>query len=295
MRQSRDSKRSEIHDRWTPTFSGFLIFLILIGAGIWIGLNVFAIRAALGELFEPIAGIVGVILVVLILPGFVVIKPNESIVLTFFGSYLGTVKATGFHWVIPFTSRQRVSRRVANFNTNSIKVNDSRGNPIEIGAVVVWRVHDAASAVLNVSDYRNFVEVQAETAVRALATRFPYDSDEGTESLRGSTDQISHELSAELQNRLEVAGVEVIEARLSHLAYAPEIASAMLRRQQAEAVVRARQIITENAVHIVEQAITQLEAGGVAPVSGPERARLVSNLLVALVSERDAQPVLDLG
>jgi regulator of protease activity HflC (stomatin/prohibitin superfamily) len=295
MRQSRDKQKGQIHDRWTPTLSGFLIFAALIAGGIWIYYNLELIRVQLGPLFERTAIGVGIAFAVLVLPGFVVIRPNESIVLTFFGSYLGTVKATGFHWVIPFTSRQRVSRRIVNFNTNTIKVNDSRGNPIEIGAVVVWRVSDAASAVLNVTDYRNFVEVQGETAVRTLAMRFPYDSDEGEESLRGSTDEIAHELSKELQDRLDVAGVEVIEARLSHLAYAPEIASALLRKQQAQAVVSARRIITENAVHIVDNALKQLEASGVLEVTGAERTRLVSNLLVTLVSETAAQPVLDLG
>lgn len=295
MKKIRDRQSRQIHDRWTPTLSGFLVVAALIAGGAWCALNLDFLRSEFGAVLEPAAIAVGVALLILVLPALVIIKPNEAIVLIFFGSYIGTVKSTGFHWVIPFTSRERVSRRVNNFNTKTIKVNDARGNPIEIGAVVVWRVHDAASAVLNVNDYRNFVEVQSETAVRTLATRFPYDSDEGAESLRGSTEQISEELSAELQERLEVAGVLVIEARLSHLAYAPEIASAMLRRQQAEAVVRARKIITENAVQIVDQALKALEASGSLAIGGPERARLVSNLLVTLVSETAAQPVLDLG
>ncbi|MFZ1990908.1 MAG: SPFH domain-containing protein, partial [Alphaproteobacteria bacterium] len=232
---------------------------------------------------------------VFVVPGFVVIRPNESLVLLFAGSYLGTVNSTGFYWIVPFTSRQRVSRRVNNFNTNTTKVNDKAGNPIEIAAVIVWRVKDSARAVLNVNDYRDFVSVQGETAVRSLASRFPYDSEEGAESLRGSPEQISSDLQNELAQRLEIAGVEVLEARLSHLAYAPEIAVAMLRKQQAEAVVRARRIITANAVDIVEQAIKALGEGGVVALNDEERVRLVNNLLVALVSERDTTPVLDLG
>lgn len=284
----------DIRDRWTPSISGFLILGIIIAAAVWGLVN---LQAAI-ELFHRWPALViagGVIFIVFILPGFVIIRPNESLVLLFAGSYLGTVNSTGFYWIIPFTSRQRVSRRVVNFNTNTTKVNDKSGNPIEIAAVIVWRVKDSARAVLNVNDYRDFVSVQGETAVRSLASRFPYDSEEGAESLRGSPEQISADLQNELAQRLEIAGVEVLEARLSHLAYAPEIAVAMLRKQQAEAVVRARRIITANAVDIVEQAIKSLEEGGIVALSADERSRLVNNLLVALVADTNAQPVLDLG
>ena len=284
----------DIRDRWTPSISGFLILGLIIASAIWALIN---LQSAI-ELYDrwPTLVIVGaIIFVIFMLPGFVVIRPNESLVLLFAGSYLGTVNSTGFYWIIPFTSRQRVSRRVINFNTNTTKVNDKSGNPIEIAAVVVWRVKDSARAVLNVNDYRDFVSVQSETAVRSLASRFPYDSEDGAESLRGSPDQISSDLQNELAQRLEIAGVEVLEARLSHLAYAPEIAVAMLRKQQAEAVVRARRIITANAVDIVEQAIKALSAGGIVSLNDEERVRLVNNLLVALVSERDTTPVLDLG
>jgi len=284
----------DIRDRWTPSISGFLILGIIIAAGIW-GLINLQVAIDLYFRWPTLAIAAGAIFIVFILPGFVIIRPNESLVLLFAGSYLGTVNSTGFYWIIPFTSRQRVSRRVVNFNTNTTKVNDKSGNPIEIAAVVVWRVKDSARAVLNVSDYRDFVAVQSETAVRSLASRFPYDSEEGAESLRGSPDQISSDLQNELAQRLEIAGVEVLEARLSHLAYAPEIAVAMLRKQQAEAVVRARRIITANAVDIVEQAIKSLGDGGVVALNDEERVRLVNNLLVALVSERDTTPVLDLG
>jgi len=284
----------DIRDRWTPSISGFLILGLIIAAAIW-GLIHFQAAIELFHRWPALVVAASVIFIVFILPGFAIIRPNESLVLLFAGSYLGTVNSTGFYWIIPFTSRQRVSRRVNNFNTNTTKVNDKAGNPIEIAAVIVWRVKDSARAVLNVNDYRDFVSVQGETAVRSLASRFPYDSEEGAESLRGSPEQISTDLQEELSQRLEVAGVEVLEARLSHLAYAPEIAVAMLRKQQAEAVVRARRIITANAVDIVEQSIKTLEEGGTVELDQAERARLVNNLLVALVSDRDAQPVLDLG
>jgi len=284
----------DIRDRWTPAISAYFIIALLIAGAVW-ALRNYATTMDLIVSHRSLAITASALFFVLVMPGFVIIRPNESLVLLFLGSYLGTVKATGFYWITPFTSRQRVSRRVVNFNTNTTKVNDKSGNPIEIAAVIVWRVADSARAVLNVDDYRDFVAVQGETAVRSLASRFPYDSDDGAESLRGSPEQISEDLRTELSQRLEVAGVEVIEARLSHLAYAPEIAVAMLRRQQAEAVVRARRIITANAVDIVEQSITTLEEGGVVSLDATERARLVNNLLVALVSDRDAQPVLDLG
>ena len=284
----------DIRDRWTPSISGFLILWIIIAAAIW-GLINFQAAIELYYRWPALLIAASVLFIVFILPGFVVIRPNESLVLLFAGSYLGTVNSTCFYWIIPFTSRQRVSRRVNNLNTNTTKVNDQAGNPIEIAAVIVWRVKDSARAVLNVNDDRDFVSVQGETAVRSLASRFPYDSEEGAECLRGSPVQISSDLQEELAQRLEIAGVEVLEARLSHLAYAPEIAVAMLRKQQAEAVVRARRIITANAVDIVEQSIKTLEAGGIVALDQAERARLVNNLLVALVSDRDAQPVLDLG
>ena len=284
----------DIRDRWTPSISGFLILGIIIAAAVW-GLLNFNAAIELYYRWPALVVAAAIIFIIFVLPGFVVIRPNESLVLLFAGSYLGTVSSTGFYWIIPFTSRQRVSRRVVNFNTNTTKVNDKSGNPIEIAAVVVWRVKDSARAVLNVGDYRDFVAVQSETAVRSLASRFPYDSEEGAESLRGSPDQISSDLQNELAQRLEIAGVEVLEARLSHLAYAPEIAVAMLRKQQAEAVVRARRIITANAVDIVEQAIKALSSGGIVSLNDEERVRLVNNLLVALVSERDTTPVLDLG
>ena len=244
-----------IQDRWTPAISGFLVIILLLVLAGWGFTQLSSVFDAVGEdglLFVLIP--IGIVFFIFILPGFVILPPNESMVLVFFGRYLGTVKSPGFHWIIPFTSRDRVSLRVVNLNTKTLKVNDARGNPIEIGAVIVWHVGDSAKAVLNVQDYHDFVSVQSETAVRALAVRYPYDSDEGEISLRANPDILADDLQKELQQRLEVAGITVMETRLSHLAYSPEIASAMLRRQQAEAVVRARRIITENAVDIVDRA-----------------------------------------
>ncbi|MGQ9880026.1 MAG: SPFH domain-containing protein [Armatimonadota bacterium] len=228
--------------------------------------------------------------------GFFVVQPNTARVVVFFGRYVGSVRESGFWWTNPFTQRPLVSLRIHNFNSEKLKVNDAQGNPIEIAAVVVWRVVDSAKALLEVENYREFVATQSETAIRALATRYPYDSHrEGEESLRGSPEEIAQELKREVQARLEVAGVEVIEARISHLAYAPEIAQAMLRRQQAEAIIAARQRIVEGAVGMVEMALQQLSDHRVVELDEERRAAMVNNLLVALVSEHEATPVINTG
>jgi regulator of protease activity HflC (stomatin/prohibitin superfamily) len=288
-----------IKESGTIAINGFFLIALLIVGSLYAALNIDRITAFLGPFdlddLSTIYIVIGVALFVLIVPSFVVNNPNEARVILFFGQYVGTLKRPGFYWVLPFTTREMVSRKVVSLSTKTLKVNDARGNPIEIGAVIVWFVKDSARAALNVDNYREFVAVQSETAVRALASRYPYDSDDGRDSLRGSPEKVSHDLQSELQERLEVAGIEVSEARLSHLAYAPEIASAMLRRQQAEAVVSARRIITENAVRMVEAALAQLESEGALKLDDNAKVRLVSNLLVALVSERDAQPVIDLN
>lgn len=228
--------------------------------------------------------------------GFLVVQPNTARVVVFFGRYVGSVRESGFWWTNPFTLRPLVSLRIHNFNSEKLKVNDALGNPIEIAAVIVWRVVDSAKALLEVENYREFVATQSETAIRALATRYPYDSHrEGEESLRGSPEEIAQELKREVQARLEVAGVEVIEARISHLAYAPEIAQAMLRRQQAEAIIAARQRIVEGAVGMVEMALQQLSNHRVVELDEERRAAMVNNLLVALVSEHEATPVINTG
>jgi regulator of protease activity HflC (stomatin/prohibitin superfamily) len=228
--------------------------------------------------------------------GFFIVQPNEAKVLTFFGKYAGSVRESGFHWTNPLVKKATLSLRVRNFATDTLKVNDALGNPIEIGAIVVWRVVDSAKALYGVQSYAEFVTVQSETALRVLASRFPYDSgDPAVESLRGSQDEVSKDLRVQLQERLATAGVEVDDARLSHLAYAPEIAQAMLRRQQAGAVIAARRLIVDGAVGMVKMALEDLEAQGVVKLDNERRAAMVNNLLVALVSESEAQPVINTG
>ena len=251
--------------------------------------------------------------------GFMAIAPNNSRVLLLFGDYIGSVKESGFFWVNPFFTKKKVSLRVRNFETGSqkqsdtkneagqvtqkggrsagkaSKVNDKDGNPIEISAVVVWKVVDTAEALFEVDDYEHYVEVQSESALRVLASRHPYDGEEGTLSLRGDTGEISEQLKEDIQERLGKAGVEVIEARISHLAYSPEIAAAMLQRQQAGAVVAARTQIVEGAVGMVEMALQQLERDNIVSLDDDAKSAMVSNLLVVLCSDRHTQPVVNTG
>jgi regulator of protease activity HflC (stomatin/prohibitin superfamily) len=228
--------------------------------------------------------------------GLTVVNPNEAKVVTLFGTYKGTIKQPGFWWVNPLSRRRRVSLRVRNFESSRLKVNDQDGNPIEIASVVVWKVVETAEAVFHVDSFENFVHVQSEAAVRALATSYPYDAHtEGQMSLRMSVQEIAHKLRDEVQERLTRAGVEVIEARISYLAYAPEIASAMLRRQQASAVIAARQKIVEGAVGMVQMALDQLSQKHVVDLDEERKASMVSNLLVVLCSDRDAQPIVNAG
>jgi len=265
-------------------------------------------------------GIFSVIVCVFGLTGLMAIAPNESRVLLLFGEYRGTVVDSGFFWVNPFFSKKKVSLRVRNFETGSqttpeekdaatgkilrkksrtvgrpSKVNDSDGNPIEISAVVVWKVLDTAEALFEVDDYEDFVAVQSEAALRNLATRYPYDSENHEVSLRGSTEEICDQLRSDIQERLSDAGVHVIEARISHLAYAPEIAAAMLQRQQAGAIIAARSRIVDGAVGMVEAALGQLQRDSVVELDESQRASLVSNLLVVLCSDRNTQPVIQTG
>ena len=233
---------------------------------------------------------------VVILCGLLLVKPNQSKVLTLFGKYHGTVRKPGFYWVHPFVEKKTVSLRVNNFNSEKLKVNDLRGNPIEIGTVVVWRVSNTAQAAFDVQDYESYVEVQTESALREIATKHPYDSGtEGQTSLRGDSAEINVELQQELTDRLAMAGIEVLEARLSHLAYAPEIAGAMLRRQQAEAIIDARARIVEGAVSMVEMALDHLEEGKVIQMNEGQKAQMVSNLMVVLCSESETNPVINAG
>jgi len=235
---------------------------------------------------------------VICLLGFFVVTPNHSKLLVLFGRYRGTVRDPGFYWTNPFTSKRSVSLRAMNVASEKIKVNDLLGNPIEIGAVIVWRVHDTAQAIFDVEDHERYVDVQVETAIRAIAKTHPYDdhqADANVISLRGDTSAVVEELKVELQDRLERAGIEVIEARISHLAYAPEIASAMLQRQQATAIIAARQLIVEGAVSIVESALHDLGKKNVVELDDERKATLVGNLLVVLCGQAAPQPVVNTG
>jgi len=228
--------------------------------------------------------------------GLFIVQPNESKVLVLFGKYIGTVRDSGFWWANPFAVKKHVSLRIRNFNREKIKVNDFHGNPIEIAAVVVWRVVDSARAIFDVQNYEEFVAIQSETAIRGLASEYAYDSSEdGKGSLRGNPQEIAESLQIQVQTRLEVAGVEIMESRISHLAYAPEIAQAMLRRQQAQAVVAARQKIVEGAVGMVDMALKALSEQNIVHLDEEKKATMVNNLMVALVSETQAQPVINTG
>ena len=242
------------------------------------------------------AGVVLALVAFVLLTSITVIQPNQAIVVMFFGKYLGTVRDSGFWFVTPFSTRKKVSLRVRNFNSAKLKVNDVEGNPIEIAAVVVFRVVDTAKATFDVDNYEQFVEIQSETALRHVASKYPYDDfTNGGYSLRGNTEEVAVELARELQSRLAVAGVEVLEARLTHLAYSTEIASAMLQRQQATAIISARQKIVEGAVGMVKMAIEQLEKEGGIQLDEERKAAMINNLMVAIVSDRSASPVINTG
>jgi len=237
-----------------------------------------------------------ILVFVLVISSLVIVTPGQSSVIQFFGRYVGTVQHSGFWWVLPLTVRRRISVRVRNFETGRLKVNDADGNPVEIAAIVVWQVADTAKATFAVESYLNFVSVQAESALRHVATVHPYDdtTDVGT-SLRGSTDVVAAQLAGEVAERVVIAGVEIIECRISHLAYSPEIAQAMLRRQQANAVVAARSRIVEGAVGMVEMALTRLTENGVVTLDEERTAAMVSNLMVVLCGDQPASPVVNTG
>jgi regulator of protease activity HflC (stomatin/prohibitin superfamily) len=271
----------------------FLLMHLAFGAALVQPARALAADPALGS-----AGLVflGGLVFLLLWTGYLILQPNEAKALVFFGKYVGTVRTAGFSWSVPLSAKARVSLRVRNFTSGTLKVNDSRGNPIEIAAVVVWRVSDTARALYDVDHYEEFVAMQAETALRRLASDYPYDAHESEGlSLLGSPTEVAATLRNEIEQRLEVAGVVVLEARLTHLAYAPEIAQAMLRRQQADAVIAARKKIVEGAVGMVHLALEQLEAKGVVSLDEGRKAAMVSNLLVVLTSEQESQPVLGVG
>lgn len=273
---------------------GLMIVLLLaaVAAAIWSLVD--AVRANAG--IQAACSAISLGLIAVLAKGFVIVNPNEAKVITLFGNYSGSLKQPGLAWVNPFTMRKRVSQRIRNFETAKLKVNDFDGNPIEIASVVVWQVVDTAEAIFQVDNYENFLQVQSESALRNMATSYPYDAhNENQMSLRSHTVETADQLKKEIQDRLAKAGVQVIEARITHLAYAPEIASAMLQRQQASAIVAARWKIVEGAVGMVENALELLSQKHVVELDPEKRAAMVSNLLVVLCSDRHAQPVVNAG
>jgi len=273
-------------------------FLALVMLFVFIPIDIYVLRAgiitnntAILWFFIPFT-----LFIVLWIAGFTVVQPNEARVLVLFGKYIGSVRDSGFWWTNPFADKKRVSLRIRNFNSEKIKVNDLHGNPVEIAAVVVWQVVDSSRALFDVDNYVQFVDIQSETAIRALASEYPYDTQaEDQPSLRGNVQEISERMKRTVQTRLEVAGVTVLESRISHLAYAPEIAQAMLRRQQAQAIIAARQKIVEGAVGMVEMALRALSDQNIVTLDEDKKAAMVNNLMVALVSDREVSPVINTG
>lgn len=275
--------------------NGLLALFFFIGLAIVGGL-ILANGASHGMPLRAVAGVLLFVTALICFGGIFVVNPNEGRVLTLFGNYRGTVKEPGLWWVNPFMAKKAVSLRIRNFETAKLKVNDANSNPIEIAAVVVWKVVDTAEAMFEVDDYENYVKVQSEAAVRSLATAYPYDAhNHGEEALSTHTAEVSKRLLTEVQERLGKAGVQVTEARISHLAYSPEIASAMLQRQQASAIIAARQKIVEGAVGMVEMALEQLASKRILELDPERKASMVSNLLVVLCSERGTTPVVNTG
>jgi regulator of protease activity HflC (stomatin/prohibitin superfamily) len=275
--------------------NGYLMLFLVIGLSIfniyWLVMMIQMEEPWMLWIFIP-----SLILNFISFGGFFIVQPNEARVLVLFGKYIGSVRESGFFYTNPFATKKHVSLRIHNFNSEKIKVNDLDGNPIEIGAVVVYRVVDSARALFDVENYEQFVAIQSETAIRALASEYPYDSHEDDKaSLRGNPQQIAEGLQKQVQTRLEVAGVDIIEARISHLAYAQEIAQAMLRRQQAQAIIAARKKIVEGAVGMVQDALRMLAEQHIVTLDEDKKATMVNNLMVALVSDSDAQPVINTG
>jgi regulator of protease activity HflC (stomatin/prohibitin superfamily) len=285
-------RKESTFEKPVATMNGIAMLLLLIAA--------IAAAVVMAVMFRNPRFAIGLgIAAAFIAPGFFMLQPNEACVLTLFGRYLGTEREPGLRWTLPWNIRKRVSVRARNQNIETLKVNDKRGNPVEIGAVVVWRVEDTAQALFDVEDFENFVKVQSESALRHVATRYNYDFGEEHEAnevtLRAGADVVAESLREELQARMQQAGVKVEEAKLTHLAYAPEIAGAMLRRQQAEAVISARAKIVVGAVSMVEMALKSLSEKNVVELDDERRAAMVSNLMVVLCSERDTQPIVNTG
>ncbi|NHF61354.1 SPFH domain-containing protein [Flavobacteriaceae bacterium TP-CH-4] len=280
------------HEKTTHPLNGYLMLLFCLI--LLIGGTVFLIRTQ--ELLWGLALFVGI----LMLPGFVLVNPNSSRVLLLFGKYVGTIKKNGLFWVNPFYTKKKISLRASNFDSERLKVNDKLGNPVMISTILVWRVTDTYKATFDVDDYQNFVRVQTDAAVRKLASMYPYDNfaDEGLDediTLRSSVNEVSEALEKEIQERLAMAGIEVLEARIGYLAYAQEIANAMLKRQQATAIVAARHKIVEGAVSMVEMALDELGKNEIVHLDEERKAAMVSNLMVVLCSDKDAAPIVNAG
>lgn len=274
-------------------FLALLVILALLAASVY---N-FVTMIKDPQISKIVVAVILLFISMILMTGIQIVHPNQAKVLTFFGSYLGSIRDAGYWMTVPFVSSKKVSLKVRNFNSEKLKVNDIDGNPVEIAAVVVIKVIDSAKAIFDVDNYEQFVQIQSETALRQVATKYPYDDFEEIEgsSLRGNSEEVAQEIANELQHRLAIAGVEVIEARLTHLAYATEIASAMLQRQQANAILSARQKIVEGAVGMAQMAIEKLEQSGTVELDDERKMAMINNLLVAIVSDRSAQPVLNTG
>ena len=274
-------------------YLGLLIAIVGALAACWLVFHGY--RA--GRMEPIITGGIILAIVIIFSTSLTIIQPNEAKVLTFFGNYIGTIRDAGLFMTVPFTDKQRVSLRVCNFNSQILKVNDSKGNPVEIAAVIVYKVVDTAKALFSVDDYEQFVQIQSESAVRHVASEYPYDTfeDDNALTLRSNPTEVSNRLTAELQDRLNVAGIKIIETRLTHLAYATEIASAMLQKQQSAAILSARKIIVEGAVSITEDAIDRLAKEANLNLTDEQRLQIINNIMVAIISERGTQPVINTG
>ncbi|WP_339876998.1 SPFH domain-containing protein [uncultured Algoriphagus sp.] len=278
-------------EKVTKPISGYIMILLVIG------LVIFAVALFIQQIMI-VVGILSVVIALICLGGFFIVEPNKSMVLLLFGDYRGSVKANGFYWVSPFMTKKKISLRVRNFENKPVKVNDKIGNPVMIGTIVVWQVEDTFKATFDVDDYENFVHLQSDAAIRKMAGLYPYDNFEAEEAevtLRSGVEDVNHSLEQEISERLHHAGIKVIEARISHLAYSSEIASAMLQRQQATAIVAARQKIVEGAVGMVEMALEDLKLKEIIEFDDEKKAVMVSNLMVVLCSDKSASPVLNVG
>ncbi len=284
-------------ERPANTYNGYIALLVLLALVAWILSRIFVFNVYGPGLLGIISLPVSAVMILFVMLGFYMIQPNQGAVVTLFGDYRGTDRRAGLHWVWPWMGRKKISMRAHNIHSERVKINDLRGNPVEIACNVVWRVADTAQAVFDVDDYKQFVNIQIEAALRTVGARHPYDdmSEEDETTLRGSADVINAELQAELNDRLKVAGIVVDEAGLTHLAYAPEIAGAMLRRQQADAVIAARKKVVIGAVGMVEDALNKLAEDGIVHLDDERKAAMVSNLLVVLCGDRDTQPVVNAG